>query len=262
MKNYRGNIFKLVFLALVIVMILPVTSCTSRRSKENGENIIPVSKLVPLLTDVYLADGLIAVPTIEEKHWLRDSVEIYIEVIESHGFTKYQLDQTIKYYFLNKPKKLQKIYDAVIANLSEIESSVNNMDEAQTVSENIWPGELSYSMPEISLTDKVSFDVYIQDTGLYTFTASYRVFPDDQSVNPRITLWFWKADTSAAGVSSFWNEVPLPKDGVTTIRSISASVPDPSFNRIRGFLMNHDDKPGQWEKHVQIGTISLTKTIR
>jgi len=263
MKNYRGNIFKLLILTLVVAIAVPFTSCTSRRTKEKlKEDRIPVNKLVPLLTDVYLADGLIAVPSVEEKHWLRDSVEIYIEVIESHGFTKAQLDQTIRYYFLNKPKKLQKIYNDVIANLSQIESKVNSMEEAKAVSENIWPGEPSYSLPQSAVTDKVSFDVYIPDTGLYTFTASYRVFPDDQSENPRITLWFWKSDTSTVGVSSLWNEVPLPKDGVTAIRSVSASVPDPSYTRIRGFILNHDEKPGTWEKHAEIGTITLTRTIR
>jgi len=262
MKNYRGNMVRLFLLALAVAFALPFSSCTSRRSKEKGSDLIPVSKLVPLLTDVYLTDGLIALPSIEEKHWLRDSVEIYIEVIESHGYKKADLDQTLKYYFINKPKKLQKIYDAVIANLSAIESKVNNMEEIQSVSENFWPGQPSYSLPETALTDKVSFDVYIMYTGLYTFTASYRVFPDDQSLNPRITLWFWKSDTSALGVSSFWNEIPLAKDGVTNILTVSANVPDSSFTRIRGFLLNHDDKPGQWEKHVQIGTISLTKPVR
>jgi hypothetical protein len=253
---------KLFILALVVAVAVPFTSCTSRRTKEKTGDLIPENRLVPLLTDVYLTDGLIALPSIEEKHWYRDSVEIYIEVIESHGFTKSQLDQTIRYYFLNKPKKLQKIYDAVIANLSAIESKVNNTEEAPVASENLWPGQPSYALPEYAVADKISFDVYIMDTGTYTLTASFRVFPDDQSENPRITLWFWKSDTSTVGVSSFWEEIPLSKDGITTIHSVSANVPDPSFTRIRGFLLNHDTKPGQWEKHAQVGTISLTKTVK
>ena len=258
MKNKSRNFINLLILLLAVTVAAPFTSCTSRRSKEKVSDLIPVVKLVPLLTDVYLADGLIEVPSVNEKHWLKDSVQIYIEVIESHGFTKSQLDQTIRYYFINKPKKLQKIYDAVIANLSAIESKVNNLDDAVVVSDNLWPGEKAYSLPETALTDKVSFDVAIVDTGLYTFSGSFRIFPDDQSENPRITLWFWKPDTSAAGVSVFWPEVTLSKDGVAAMRTVSAHISDPTYTRIRGWLMNHDDQEGQWEKHAQIGTISLT----
>lgn len=258
MKNNSRYVVNIIILLVAATTVFQFTSCNGRRSKEKVNDLIPVVKLVPLLTDVYLADGLIAVPSVQEKHWLKDSTQIYTEVIESHGFTKPQLDRTMRYYFISKPKKLQKIYDAVIANLSAIESKVNSMDDAVVTSENLWPGESSYSLPETALTDKVSFDLAIVDTGLYTFTASFRIFPDDQSENPRITLWFWKPDTSAAGVSIYWPEVTLPKDGVAAVRTVSAHITDPTYTRIRGWLMNHDDKEGQWEKHAQIGTISIT----
>jgi len=262
MKKHYGLIINCVIITLVLGAVLPFSSCTSRRSKEKFNDLIPEKDLIVVLTDVYFTDGLLTVPEVEEQHWLRDSVTIYMEVIDRHGYTKTQLDNTLKYYFLYKPRKLQKIYNSVIANLSRIEAEVDMMDNSPKNSENMWPGEASYTLPEGGMVDKVYFDLTIPDTGTYVFTASVRVYPDDESENPRITIWFWKSDTSQLGISSYWNDVPLPKDGVVQSRTVSATIADTSYTRIRGTLMNHDPKPGTWEKHSHISSISLTRIER
>jgi hypothetical protein len=52
----------------------------------------------------------------------RDSILNYIDVIESHGFTREQFETTMRYYFTGKPRKLSRIYDRVTGNLLELET--------------------------------------------------------------------------------------------------------------------------------------------
>jgi hypothetical protein len=257
MKRTPVYIIGLLTTAAALTVIIS-SSCTSRRSKEDSKDLIPEKQLVAVLTDLYLADGLMTLSDISQKHAIRDSVTAYIEIVENHGFTKPQMDKTMRYYFISKPAKLQKIYDQVLARLTEMESRENvETSNGPEAPKNLWPEKSSYSFPEHGLKDPVYFNYEIKDTGLYTLTTSIVVFPDDQSDNPRITLWFWKADTSELGAFSYWQEVPLPKDGIQQQYTISARVPDSSFTHIRGWLINHTAKTGHWEKHSKINTISL-----
>jgi hypothetical protein len=257
---YAINILIVVVMAATSVQF---SSCTSRRSKEKAEDLIPASHLVPLLTDLYLADGLIFLSEVGAKHRMKDSVTIYIEVVENFGYTKAQVDRTLRYYFINKPKKLQRIFDQVVARMSEMESTVSlELPKPVIFEENLWPGKIAYAFPEDGLNDPVYFDCPIADTGLYNLKTTILIYPDDQSEDPRITVWFWKADTSAAGVTIYWDEVALPKDGLAHEYLLSAVVPDSSFTNIRGWLLNHNGKPGHWEKHSSINLISLTRVDR
>lgn len=263
MKRSLSHTVKLFLAASLLAALVPFSSCTSRRSKEKVKDLIPANALIALLTDIYLADGLMIVPQIQEQHHMKDSVTIYIEVVENYGYTKTQVDQTLRYYFINKPKKLQKIYDQVLARLSEMESLV--ILEAPVIieiSKNLWPGKTSYSFPEDGLNDPVYFDVAIADTGLYRLTATMLVYADDQSDDPRISVWFWKADTSAMGASIHWEERVLPKDGTANEYTLEAEIADSTYTNIRGWLLNHTGKPGHWEKHSSINIISLTRVDR
>jgi hypothetical protein len=260
MKRRLGHTVNLLFAATLLASLVMFTSCTSRRSKEKVKDLIPANALIPLLTDIYLADGLMTVPEIGQQHRMKDSVMVYIEVVENYGYTKKQVDQTLRYYFINRPKKLQKIYDQVLARLSEMESVVMLKAPVDiTIQKNLWPGKIAYAFPEDGLNDPVYFDVVIPDTGLYRLKASIVIYADDQSDDPRITVWFWKADTSALGATINWQETVVPKDGISHQYTLEAEIKDSSYTNIRGWLLNHTGKPGHWEKHSRIDLISLTR---
>lgn len=258
-RRHHSKHFPLAALLTITLVLAAALGCTSRNLKQDRKDLIPSQKLANVITDMYLTDGLMTVPGIRQMHESKDSVIVYMEVLAQHGYTRDQFDKTMKFYFLNNPKKLQRIYNEVISRLTEIQSEVQTRVEKVPALENLWPGRAAYSFPEDGITDPVFFEYQLADTGLYTLKLNAVVFSDDQSENPRITVWFWKADTSAMGVSSFWQEVPLPKDGAAHEYTLSASVPDSSFTAIRGWLLNHDPKNGRWEKHSRINNISLTR---
>src|SRR5674536_806 len=112
------------FLILIIISIM-MGSCSGRKNKLDKKNLIPEKDLVSILTDIYITDGLLTVPNIILRASSLDSITTYYQVIESHGYTKEAMDRTMKYYFIENPKRLNKIYDKVLGILSEMESRVD-----------------------------------------------------------------------------------------------------------------------------------------
>jgi hypothetical protein len=248
-----------IFQTAIIIILITISSCSGRKNKMEKKDIIPQSEMVVLLTDIYLTDGLLNLSEIQMKHASKDSVITYMEVLGNYGYTKEQMDKSLQYYFTNRPKKLKTIYDQVLRRLTELQSEVQAKTERIPEIINLWPGRTSYSLPQDGIADMVSFEYLLSDTGLYTLSLGAIVFEDDQSLNPRITVWFWKPDTTESGTLSYWEEIPLQKDGVLRQYKLSATVPDTSFISIRGVLLNHDPKPGRWEKHCRIDNPMLTR---
>jgi hypothetical protein len=222
--------------------------------------LIPVKDLVSILTDVHIANALLTYPSIRAKFSAKDSVTNYIDVIENHGFTKERMDATMNYYFTRNPKKLVKIYDQVLGKLSEIEARLKKEELIIPASNfNLWTGPQSYSFPESGATYPFPIDIPIKDTGTYVFKITATVFPDDESLNPKINLFFWCPDSTGNGINDAWDLVYYPKDGLKHNYTLSRKLTDPKFTGIRGWLMNHDPNPGRWKKHATIEKISLTR---
>ena len=248
-----------VSVAAVMLILAGSISCSGRKTKPEKKDIISQPDMVTLLTDIYLADGLLSLSDIQMKHSSKDSVITYMEVLDNHGYTKEEVDKSLQYYFIYRPKRLQNIYNQVLNQLNELQSEVQARTEILPAVVNLWPGRNTYSLPQDGIADMIDFEYFLTDTGLYTLSLGAVVFDDDQSLNPRITVWFWKPDSTETGTISYWEEKPLPNDGILRQYKISATVPDTSFVSIRGRLLNHDPKPGRWEKHSRIDNPMLTR---
>ena len=251
------SIKKIITLAATAVML---TSCGDPSGNRPSRNmLIPDDKLVSILTDTYLTTGMMDLPQMRETWAQRDSNLNYIDVIRSHGYTYEQFNTTIRYYFTDKPKKLARIYDKVTGNLLELEAVVmtENVPVEADSEENLWTGKEIYSFPEDFTRDPVWFDIPVEMPGEYILHADIRVFEDDQSLNPRVTVFFSYIDDSGAEKRDYWEEVSLNKSGLfqkVLIRGTLDTIPNA---RIRGWLLNHDNQPGKWEKHARIANINL-----
>ena len=82
---------------MLIMFSILTGSCTGRKNKLNRKNLIPEKELVSLLTDIYVADGLLDLPSIYSWTSLLDTISTYYQVIEKHGYKKENLEKTIKY---------------------------------------------------------------------------------------------------------------------------------------------------------------------
>jgi hypothetical protein len=252
---------RLTYIILLALSVLS-SSCGNRMNRVDRRNLIPENKLVPLLTDIYITDGLIGMPRIVMKYPLVDSVSAYNHVIEKHGYTKEQLDKTIKYYFIKNPKKLIKIYDKVLGILSEMESRIQkDISKTKIKTGNLWPGLESYSFPDPSGTDSASFDIPLTKPGFYVLSATVALFPDDQSHNPCITAFTCHSDSIETGKRDYIQPVYYLKDGHEHKYTIIFKVPPKTALHLRGSLYNFDNHPDDWQKHLVIQNISAVFSL-
>lgn len=246
---------------LLITGMLLINACNkTNRSGIRSSEVIPPEKMTELLTDLYLADGLLNYPPIRSDYSQKDSIESYMDVIESHGLTKEKADRSMRYYFIDKPDKYEEIYDRVIENLSGMEAEVMQQLASKPDPErNLWNGERSYTLPDAGVNKPVEFSVRTEGLGEYIIRARITVYNDDQSIDPHALVWFWYADGSEEGRKIMWDKKKLKKNSRPEIIAMKQELNDPRVTHIRGRLLNHAPQSGHWEKHALVTNISLRK---
>jgi hypothetical protein len=246
-------------LPALVAFLIVAGSCGSRKSKAEHKDIIPEKDLISILADVHMADGLLTNPNINFRYSEGDSLSAYIDIIEKHGYSKPQMDRTMRYYFIKKPKKLLKIYDKVLGALSEIESRAEQ-DYAKYISEgqNRWPGKSSYSFPDPSGKEQLWFDLPIGHVMSYRLKFTMTMFPDDQSVNPHLGLYFSHTDTAGIEIKTPIPSLPYIKDGLTHNYNMLIRLKLPPPVRLKGWFINQEEMAPSLEKHYRIDRISLS----
>jgi hypothetical protein len=260
MRTNQNNHRIIIRFALVIIIIssLLAGSCSSRKNKTDRSNLIPEKDLVPILTELYIADGLLTLTKV--RYWFTpiDSVSTYFYIIEKHGYTKETMDKTMKYYFIKNPKRLIKIYDKVLSILSEMES-LNDKELFQTQGRvpNLWTAREYYSFPNLSGTDSAKFDINRLGPGIYTLKFTATLFPDDQSLNTRLSLYTCHPDSIYSGKRKYYDTFNYIKDGQPHIYTLIVTVPKNTTSRLRGSFYESDNYFDEWGKHVIIENISI-----
>jgi len=116
MKN--SNIFSIILACILLV------SCSGKGNIKAPNPYIKENKMLEILTDVHRTEGIMRIPSVGNQFAEKDSVQVYMEVIEKHGYTKEEFDANIDYYFIARPKTLNSIYDKVLEQLSRLEDEV------------------------------------------------------------------------------------------------------------------------------------------
>lgn len=245
----------------MILFSLTSGSCSGRKDKPDQSKLIPEEKLVPVLLDIYLTDGLLLTPSLRNWASSLDSLSFYNQAIENNGYSKEALDYTINYYFNKKPKQLIKIYDKVLGMLSEMESIV--MKEAlleEELKNNLWKRSTSFLLPYNSGTDSTEFETYIDIPGTYAFSFSIILFPDDQSINPTVTAYTCDADSIDTGKKYSIETINFIKDGKPHKYNLNFKVPLGKKVFLKGRLFDSGIISDNPETHAIIYNISIKQS--
>ena len=239
-----------------ISTILFLASCINSIDEPDKKGLIPQKKLVPLLTEIQLANGLISNNTVQE--WIEriDSTTTYHYIAEKHGYTKEAMDKTLRYYFMKKPKKLIVIYEKMMANLNEM---VTVLDEQIKIENerraNTWRKEKNYYYP-VS-TENPDFEVafYGNDSYLFKFTAT--LFPDDQSINAKAKLFAVRADSALTGTRTYFETPKYIKDGKPHEYEIRISIGQYRNMVLKGSLYDITNNVNEKQRHISFENIEL-----
>ncbi len=244
---------------LTLVLVIIVAGCFRKEKTDKPKNLIPPNQMAELLTDLYLADGLFNSPQIRRLFNDKDSNLNYLDIIDSHHLTKSQIDLNIEYYFISKPKKFEEIYDIVLANLSAMQAENMQQKEVRDRAfSNLWNEKSSYSMPDDGINNPITFKIPLQGAGEYILKARATSYGDDQTLDPRATLYFWKDDGTEEGVRDHWDLYHYNKNGRSELITLSKYLYDTTFTHLSGWLYNYTSQPGHWEMHARISSIILT----
>jgi hypothetical protein len=248
------------FLILIIISSM-AGSCSNRKPKLDNKHMIPEKELVSLLTDIHIGTGLFNLQSLNAWASSLDSTTSYIKIIEKHGYTKEIMDKTMKYYFYKDPKKLNKIYDQVLGILSEMESHVEKDSNVLLArNSNLWPGKDFYSIPSLSGNDSTMFDITLSRSGYYALSFSATLFADDQSVNPRASLYSSSSDSVETGSRKYFKSIIYLKDGRPHTYKLNIPNPENKIRHLKGWLYDFDTPSYGIQKHFKIENISLIYT--
>ncbi len=246
-------------LAVLFISSAIIFSCTGKQEKPGRSGLIPEKELIPILTEIHIADGILANPKI--RNWVLsvDSVSTYYYIAEKHGYTKEALDKTMRYYFIRKPKKLIRIYDKILGKLSEMESRFEKeaMNKRDQLSD-IWPGERNYYFPDVSGIQSPDFKLTLTGSRLYNLKFTASAFPDDQSVNARARVFSFDADSVTTGKRYYYETPVFIKDSRPHTYTIRIFVASPEVFILEGSLFETGNNPGEIQRHISFENITLS----
>ena len=249
------------FLITALLATMLLQSCNkTQRSGIDPEIVIPEEDMVEVLTELYLAEGLLNYPPVRGEYMDKDSTENYSDVISKYGYTKMRVDSSMKFYFIDRPDTYEDIYNRVIENLSGMEADViQEISNKPDVASELWEGDRTYRLPDYGVASPIEFSVRTEGLGMYVFRARITLYKDDQSIDPRTEIWFWFEDEQGKEHRIPWEITKLEKSGRPKIINMARSLDDPRVTHIQGKILNHNPQSGHWEKHAIITNISLKR---
>lgn len=250
-----GSAYKII--SFLIICFL-AASCWQRKNEVDGKNAIPENKMIDIITDLYLTDGLLIMPVVHHWYEVKDSISAYRDVISKHGYSKEDFDRTMRFYFIKRPKQLMKMYEQSLARLSEMETRYDQQAQLmQARVSNYWTGRRTYSSPGPVGSDSTGFDIKLDFWNIYYLSFTATVLPEDETVNSRPVIYTCHADSALNGTRHYVNTIDYIKDGQPHRYAYQINDPLKTRLRLMGNLFGAGNDPSL-ERYFIIQDISLT----
>jgi len=115
------------FLSFLIFLLF---ACSSKTN--TPDYVIPKEKMVDIIVDIHLTDGMFTVNTIRKEYTRKDSVNYYDKILDNYGYTRKDFDTSVYFYSINI-NEYNKIYIEVLNRLNEIETEVKQQMSKDTI---------------------------------------------------------------------------------------------------------------------------------
>jgi hypothetical protein len=251
-----GRRFLLLATAGISLIPLLLISCLGSGSYK----IIPEKKFVDVLVDLHLADAIADQSMIPDMTYQLDSASLYGSVFKKHGITKAQFDTTMIYYS-KRPDDLQKLYNTVTARLKHMEEEVviAQAELNSQYEEVIWQDSRILSFPPLA-GSRVEINVPVKGTGLYTVSATVKLYADDASLNPRMSVYFFQDNNTPEGNrDKFTESMYTARNGQYKIYTASKQLTNLNFTGIKGFIANYSNADTMFRRHMDVKEIKITR---
>jgi hypothetical protein len=217
---------KIVFTVLILITFV---SCSKQK-------IIPEKILAEIIYQMQITDVVLLTHESSMRH--KDSIRIYEPIVEKFGYSLDDLRRTFLKY-TSEDGKLQDVIKLVIAKIENEKSIYQEPARIEKLSENMNIGADSISISSRTM-NKQNIEVRLSEQGVYDISASYFLFKNDSTKNPRMAVWL----ESRAHKDSIMEkqEVSLVKDTVFTDYLLKVRFNNPEFNILKIFWLDFDNK--------------------
>ncbi len=244
---------------ITLFFIILALACHQPKDRITKTDIIPKENLVPILVEIHLADALLQMSIVRQNYPGRDSISNYQDILQKHGYSKRMFDHTIEFYE-NDPDELNDLYEEVISELTQLQSETRPHSRQITQDDpvpDLWNQKTVWHLPDDGSMNRIDFKIPVKGTGRYILTATIRMHPDDESIKPRVTAFFWYDNGTENGFSIPFEPSPIVKNGKIKMHSLSLTLQNDSVTHISGFLLDHDPRGGKWEKHADVLNVKI-----
>ncbi len=253
--------FSLLFLVAILFLMFASSCFEKSLGRPVPKKVIPEKDFISILKDLYLTDGLLTVPTIRDEFPEKDSIAAYNDIITNYGYTKDAMDLTLEYYFVKKPKRLIKIYDRILGELTETDIRLSNLPvDLSSPYNNQWNGLSSYSFPDPWGLLNSEFSLPLNSQGHFTLSFTVTIFPFDQTVNPQFIAWFCSADSIETGKKYFLPPIKYIKDGYPHVYTLTETNRRSNPMILKGNLYESENNPDLGERFGSIENILFAFT--
>ena len=245
----------------LIISVLFILSVSFSCSDKSKKGLIPEKTFTSILSDAYLADGLLSMPAIRDHYSRKDSINNFIDIIKSYGYTYNQMEKTLNYYFVNDPKQLVRIYDKIDAKLSEIEFKVSiEQENALAAMTAKMKKNSRFSLPDPKLKEKPGFLYDIYPPGVFTLEFSVTIYPDDQSVNPSLIAWYSTSVGPDTCQKKYFPAIRYIRDGLPHVYTFKGRVEGDKKSVLKGLYLDFENNQKYGLLHAEIINLSFSYT--
>jgi len=222
--------------------------------------IMPEKRFVLFLVDLHVAEAIGSQAGRSSiQIYEIDSASLYGSVFQKHKVSQVMFDSTMMFYS-RRPEKFKKIYESVSSRLQSMEHDLAEEEKMQEMTRTLvlWKSDSTYVFRQGG--DKVEITVPLRGPGLYTVSATVKMLPDDATLDPRMSLYFWRKDSTEEGnrISFMETRYTLRNGEERTYRAVRR-LDSTNYTYLRGYIANYSNADTIFRRNMVVKDIVISK---
>jgi hypothetical protein len=240
-----------------LCILLLFASCRSER-----KYVMPEKKFITFLVDMHLAEAIGSHgKRIDVNVYDIDSASLYGSVFQKYNISQVIFDSTMMYYS-RRPEKFKKIIENVNGRLHSMEQQLAEEEKRMELANKdvLWENDSAYVFRQGG--DKVEISIPLKGPGLYTVEATVKILADDAALDPRMSLYFWKNDSTEEGSRLRFTETRYTwRNGQEKTYRAERRLNNSEYSYLRGFLANYSNADSVFRRNMVIKDILVSRQI-
>jgi len=242
----------IITITIMFLILLGFISCQTQEQKE----IISEDKFIDIVYDLHLMDGVLVAEKLNTKISPNDTVSYYNYVLKKNNVSRAEFDKTVEYY-TEHTDEYAIIYGKVLKKINELQEDKKNKEKTEAdstkVAGNLWNLKAEWHLPEDGVKNSIPYEFELNIAGKYTVSADIKMYEDDKTDDPRLTIIANYSD----GTRDTQSDRSMEKDGKfhTYILSIITDK-NKKLESISGWILDHGKTT--LSKHSEVKNIKIT----